>query len=332
MSAQLLNSVRIAGTGSYLPERVVTNEDFKRAGLETDDEWIRSRTGIRERRFARPDQAASDLGIEAAKKALAAAEMTADELDLIVCATMTGDYVIPSTAAMLQRGLGASKACGFDLGAACSGFVIALTTGTQFVKSGQSKKVLVVAAEKMSFCVDQTMRDTAVIFGDGAGAAILVPDATRASDVLATRAGLRGDHESLVIPAGGSRTPFSQDVLEKRLHLVHMKGRETFKFAVTTFVDLIHGTCADAGLKPSDVTLVVPHQVNMRILEAASERSGIPMDKMVINIDRVGNTSAASVGIALDEAVRGGRIKRGDLVLMLAFGAGLSWGSALIRW
>lgn len=332
MSRKLTNGVRVAGTGSYLPERVVTNDDFKRAGLETDDEWIRTRTGIRERRFASKEQATSDLAIEAAKKALEAAEKKPDDIDLIVCGTMTGDYVIPSTAALIQRGLGANRTGGFDLGGACSGFVLSLQAGSSFVKSGAAKTVLVIGAEKMSFCVDQTKRDTAVLFGDGAGAAVLVADETGASDVLAVRSGLRGDTESLVIPSGGSRDPITHEVLEKRTHLVHMKGRETFRFAVTTFVDLIEGSCKDAGVTVDDLACVVPHQVNMRILENASEKSGVPMSKMHLNIDRVGNTSAASVGIALDEAVRAGKIKRGDLVLMVAFGAGLSWGSALLRW
>ncbi|MBI3723914.1 ketoacyl-ACP synthase III, partial [bacterium] len=314
-----VNAVRVAGTGSFLPEVVVTNEDFKKRGLDTDDEWIRTRTGIRERRFARPDQAASDLGVEAARAALRAAEVPASEIDLIVCATMTGDYVIPCTAAILQRALGAPRAGGFDLGAACSGFVLALTAGAQYVKTGAAEKVLVCAAEKMSGCVDQSDRSTAVLFGDGSGAVVLVRDETGASDMLAARAGLRGDHEALVIPAGGSRNPITPALIEQREHLVHMKGRETFRFAVTTFVDLIEGTCADAGVSVQDLAIVIPHQVNMRILEAAAEKSGVPMEKMYLNIERVGNTSAASVGIALDEAVRAGRIKRGDLVLSLAF-------------
>jgi 3-oxoacyl-[acyl-carrier-protein] synthase-3 len=326
------NGVRIAGTGSYLPELVVTNDDLRKRGLETDDEWIRSRTGIRERRFARPDQAASDLGIEAAKLALAAAEIAPSELDLIVCSTMTGDYVIPSTAALLQRGLNATNAGGFDLGGACSGFVLGLLTCSQWVKTGMARKVLLVGTEKMTHCIDPTKRDTAVIFADGAGAAVLVSDPSGASELITMRTGLRGDTDFLVIPAGGSRQAITPDVLEKRLQYVHMKGRQTYRFAVTTFVDLIEKTCADAGISVNDLALVVPHQLNMRILEAAAEKAGVPKEKIVLNVDRVGNTSAASCGIALDEAVRAGRIRRGDLVLMVAFGAGLSWASALLRW
>lgn len=332
MSTRQLKAVRVAGTGSYLPERVVTNDDFRKAGLETDDEWVRTRTGIRERRFARPDQAASDLALEACKRALEAAECTPGELDVIICATMTGDYVIPCTAALLQRSLGAERAGGFDLSAACSGFVLSVQAGAQYVQTGAAKKVLIVGAEKMSYIVDQTKRDTAVLFGDGAGAAVLTVAEDGTSDLLAHRFGLRGDHESLVVPSSGSRAPVTPETIEKRLNLVHMKGRETFKFAVSTFVDLIEKTCADAGVTPEQLGCVVPHQVNMRILEAASERCKVPISKMHLNIERVGNTSAASVGIALDEAVRAGKIHSGDLVLLVAFGAGLSWGSALLRW
>jgi 3-oxoacyl-[acyl-carrier-protein] synthase-3 len=332
VSTRQLKAVRVAGTGSYLPERVVTNEDFRKAGLDTDDEWVRTRTGIRERRFAAPEQATSDLALEACRRALEAAECEAKDVDVIVCATMTSDYVIPSTAALIQRSLGAEQAGGFDLSAACSGFVLSMQTGAQFIQTGAARRVLIVGAEKMSYIVDQTKRDTAVLFGDGAGAALLVRDDAGASDLLAFRNGLRGDHESLVVPSSGSRCPVTPETIEKRLNLVHMKGRETFKFAVSTFVDLIEKTCSDAGIKPEQLTAVVPHQVNMRILEAASERCGVPLSKMHLNIERVGNTSAASVGIALDEAVRAGKIHRGDLVLMVAFGAGLSWGSALLRW
>ncbi|HZV00232.1 MAG TPA: beta-ketoacyl-ACP synthase III, partial [Planctomycetota bacterium] len=309
MSGRQLQAVRVAGTGSYLPERVVTNDDFRKAGLDTDDEWVRTRTGIRERRFAKPEQAASDLALEACKRALEAAECSAADVDVIICGTMTGDYVIPCTAALLQRGLNAEKAGGFDLSAACSGFVLSLQAGAHYIQTGSAKKVLVVGAEKMSYVVDQTKRDTAVLFGDGAGAALLVQGDGSGSDLLATRCGLRGDHESLVVPSSGSRCPVTPETIEKRLNLVHMKGRETFKFAVSTFVDLIQKTCAEAGVTPEQLAVVVPHQVNLRILESACEKSGVPMSKLHLNIDRVGNTSAASVGIALDECVRAGRIR-----------------------
>jgi 3-oxoacyl-[acyl-carrier-protein] synthase-3 len=332
MGVQRAAGVRVAGTGSFLPERVVTNEDLKRGGLDTEDDWVRSRTGIRERRFAGPHEATSDLALAASRRALEAAEVRPDELDMIICATMTPDYVIPGTAALVQRGLAATRAGGFDLNAACSGFVLALTTGAQFVKQGTARRVLVTGAEKMTMVIDPLKRDTAVIFADGAGAVVLVPDESGTSDFVASRAGLRGDDESLVIPAGGSRRPITPELMEQRLHYVQMKGRETYRFAVSTLADLLKGTCEDAGVAMSDVALVVPHQVNLRILESAAERANIPLSKMHINIDRVGNTSAASVAIALDEAARQGRLKRGDLVLMAAFGAGLAWASALIRW
>lgn len=324
--------VRFAGTGSYLPERVVTNDDMSKT-LDTNDEWIRTRTGISERRFAAPEQATSDLAIEAARRALESARITPADLDLIICATMTGDYVIPSTAALIQRALGAEKAGGFDLASACSGFVLSVGVASGYVKTGAAKNVLVVGAEKMSVAMDMQDRATAVIFADGAGAAVLQPsDTPGGSDVLALRHGVKGDVDVLSIPAGGSRRPASPETIAQRQHYIKMAGRETFKFAVKTFSSLIEGTCADAGITPADLKVIVPHQVNQRIIEAACDRSEIDMTKVVLNIERVGNTSAASVAIALDETSRAGRLERGDLVLLVAFGAGLSWASALIRW
>ncbi len=322
--------VRIAGTGSYLPSRVVTNEEFSKT-LDTSDEWIRTRTGIVERHWAAPNEASSDLAVAAAKKAMAAAGIGPQDLDTIICATMTPDHIIPSTAALIQQALGAEKAGGFDLGTACSGFVMGLQVGSGFVKTGISKNVLVIGAEKMSMVMDMKDRSTCVIFADGAGAAILQPS-DGSSDLLACRAGMKGDVEVLSVPAGGSRFPTSAATVAAGDHYVKMKGRETFKFAVKTMSSLIEDTCADAGIKPADIHVIVPHQVNQRILEAACERSNLDIGKCVINIDRVGNTSAASVGIALDEAVTRGRVRRGDTVLMVAFGAGLSWASALVKW
>lgn len=322
--------VKIAGTGSYLPARIVTNEEFTKT-IDTTDEWIRSRTGIVERRFAAPDEAASDLAYAAAKKALEAAKVAPADLDIIIVATMTPDHIIPSTAALLQQKLGAEKAGGFDLASACSGFVVGLQVAGGYVKTGGAKNVLLVGAEKMSIAMDPQDRSTCVIFADGAGAAVLQPS-DGSSDLLAHRAGLKGDVEVLSIPAGGSRSPTSAATVAARDHYIKMKGRETFKFAVKTFSQLIEETCADAGIKPEELKVIVPHQVNQRILEAACERSQLDIARCVINIDKVGNTSAASVAIALDEAVTKGRIVRGDLVLMVAFGAGLSWASALVRW
>lgn len=327
-----VRGVEVAGTGSFLPARVVTNEELSRT-LDTNDEWIVTRTGIRERRFAGPDEATSDMSLAAARQAMDMAGVGPDQLDLILCATMTPDRIIPSTAGLLQRALEAPRAGGFDMQSACSGFVLSLTTGASFVKSGMADTVLVIGAEKMTTVIDPLDRQTAVIFADGAGAAVLrATSGDGSADLLASMAGLQGDDQTLMIPAGGSRYPISVEAIEKRDHYVKMRGRDTFKFAVKTFASLIEETCRKAGVDPQDVPVIVPHQVNQRILEAAAERVGIPLERCVINIDRVGNTSGASVGIALDEAVRAGRIKRGDLVLMLAFGAGLSWASALLRW
>ncbi len=326
-----LRGVRVSGTGSYLPERVVTNDDLSKV-LDTSDEWIRSRTGIVERRFAGEGQATSDLALPAARAALAAAAVPPEQLDLIVCATMTPDFAMPSMAAILQRELGATSAGGYDLNSACSGFVLAFSAGCSHVRSGSAERVLVVAGEKMSAITDPQDRATAVIFADGAGAVVLEACEPEQADLLAERRGLRGDDDVLVIRAGGSRRPHTPETLAAREQFIQMKGRETFKFAVKTFANLIKDTCAAAGVAPADVAAIVPHQVNLRILDAACERAGIAPERCVINIERVGNTSAASVAIALDEAVRGGRIQRGDLVLMLAFGGGLSWASSLLRW
>lgn len=323
--------VRFAGTGSYLPPRVVTNDDLSRT-LDTTDEWIRTRTGIASRHMALPGQAASDLALEAARQALDAAGLKPADLELIICATMTPDHVIPSTAALIQRGLGAERAGGFDLSSACSGFVLSVSAAQGLLRTGAAKNALVVGAEVMTTFSDPTDRATYVIFADGAGAAVLVQDPEARSDILAMRQGLHGDVDVLSVPAGGSRFKTTAETVAAGDHFIKMKGRETFKFAVKTMSGLIADTCADAGVTPADLKVIVPHQVNQRILEAACERASIDIGRCVINIDRVGNTSAASVPIALDEGVRSGRIERGDLVLLVAFGAGLSWASALIRW
>jgi 3-oxoacyl-[acyl-carrier-protein] synthase III len=326
-----LRGVRIAGTGSYVPERVVTNDDLAKT-LDTNDDWIRSRTGIRERRLARDDETASDMGAAACGRALEAAGKQASDVDLIVCATMTGDFVIPNTVALIAKKLGAENAMGFDLGSACSGFVHSLNAGAQYIKAGSAECVLVLGSEKMSYVVDWDDRGTAILFGDGAGAAVLVPDTEGASDLLALRGGMSGNSEVLSVPAGGSAMPTTATTVAEKQHLVKMNGREVYKFAVKTFTMLLTETCASAGVTPQDVAIVVPHQVNRRILEAASSRAGISMDRVFMNIENLGNTSGASVGLALDGAVRAGRVKRGDLVLMVAFGAGLAWASALVRW
>ncbi len=331
VSGELLG-VRIDGTGSYLPEKVVSNDDLSKT-LDTNDEWIRTRTGISTRHWAADDQGSVALAVPAASRAIENAGVSPDEIDLIVCATLTPDYPMPTNAALIQRALELPNAGGFDLNSACSGFVSGFQTAASFVRSGASKCCLLVATEKMSAITDPEERSTRVIFGDGAGAVILKPSVDRSSDVLAMRRGLKGDEETLLIRGGGSRYPVTPEMLEtSRDTKILMRGRETFKFAVRTFVSLIRGTCEDAGVDPAQLKLVVPHQVNLRILEAACSRSGVSLDSVVVNIGRVGNTSAASVAIALDEANREGRFERGDLVVLVAFGGGLSWSSALVRW
>ena len=326
-----LLGVRVAGTGSYLPETVVTNEELSRT-LDTNDEWIRTRTGIETRRWGGPDEASSDFAAKAARAAMQAAEVTPDEIDLLVCCTLTPDQPMPTNAAMMQRALELPNAGGFDLNAACAGFVYGFSTAANFIRTGGSRCALVVGTEKMSSVTSPKDRSTRVIFGDGAGAVVLKADPERASDVLASRRGLRGDPDVLTIKCGGSRRPSTPERLAAGEQYVFMKGRETFKFAVKTFVSLIKKTCADAGVTPQDLKCIVPHQVNKRILESACDRAGLSLDDCVLNIQQVGNTSAASVPIALDEAVRAGRIERGDLVLLVAFGGGLSWASSLVRW
>jgi 3-oxoacyl-[acyl-carrier-protein] synthase-3 len=300
--------------------------------VETSDEWITERTGIKERRIAAENQAASDLAYEASKIALARAGINAGSLDLIIVATVSGDMPFPSTACFLQNKLEAVNAAGFDINAACSGFLYSLYIADNFIKSGAHKRILVVGTEVLSRITDWDDRTTCVIFGDGAGAVILEPtDEDR---------GIRSAHihsdgkmwELIHIPGGGSRNAVSPDSIEKRLHYIKMKGNETFKVAVRTLEDLAVKTLEGENLDPSRLSLFIPHQANLRIIQATAERLKLPMDKVVVNLDKYGNTSAASIPIALDEAVTSGRIKDGDYILLEAFGGGLTWASALIKW
>jgi 3-oxoacyl-[acyl-carrier-protein] synthase-3 len=323
--------VGIAGTGSYVPERVVPNAYFERL-VDTSDEWIVQRTGIQERRFASPDQATSDLSLEAARKALEAAGVKAEELDLVVLGTLTPDYLLPSTACLVQDRLGATNAGAFDVNAACTGFLTALHTGEAFVAAGRARRVLVIGAEKLTSFVDFEDRTSCIIFGDAAGAAVLTPlDECGQGEILRTTLGSDGKgYDFIHMPAGGSRRPPSAETLEKREHFIRMRGRDVFRFAVTYMGEMVREMIA--GHSPEEIGLVVPHQVNKRIIEAALERLEIPGDKVVVNIERYGNSSAATVPLALDEAVRAGRIEKGKLVVLVAFGAGLTWGGTLIRW
>ncbi len=321
---------RIAGTGSYAPTRVLTNADLERM-VATSDEWIRERTGIRERRIAANGEACSDLAVQAGRRALTAAGVAATDLDMILVATCTGDFPLPATACLVQHQLGATKAGACDLSAACCGFVYALSVADAYIKTGM-RHVLVIGSEVMSAITDWTDRNTCVLFGDGAGAAVLsASDGERG--ILSTD--LRSDGtlcELIMVPGGGSRTPPSEKVITERLHNIKMKGNETFKVAVRTLEEIARTTLSSNHFRVEDLDLYVPHQANVRILRAVMERLGLPIEKVLLNLDRYGNTSAASIPIALDEAVREGRIKDGSLVMLGAFGAGLTWASAMIRW
>ena len=309
----------------------MANADLE-AMVDTSDEWITERTGIRERRIAAENQAASDLAYEASRTALARAGIEAGSLDLIIVATISGDMPFPSTACFLQNKLEAVNAAGFDINAACSGFLYSLYIADNLIKSGANKRILVVGTEVLSRITDWEDRTTCVIFGDGAGAVILEPtDEDR---------GIRSSHihsdrkmwDLINVPGGGSRNAVSVDTIEKRMHYIKMKGNETFKVAVRTLEDLAVKTLEGENLDPSRLSLLIPHQANLRIIQATAERLKLPMDKVVVNLDKYGNTSAASIPIALDEAVTSGRIKDGDYILLEAFGGGLTWASALIKW
>jgi 3-oxoacyl-[acyl-carrier-protein] synthase III len=321
---------RITGTGSYIPAKVLTNVELERM-VATSDQWIIERTGIRERHLVGPDEACSDLAIKAAERALKAAGVSAAELDLILLATCTGDYPLPATACLIQYRLGATRAAACDVSAACCGFVYALSVADAYVRTGM-RHVLVIGSEVMSGITDWTDRNTCILFGDGAGAAVVsASDGERG--ILSSH--LRSDGalcDLIIVPGGGSRNPPSEKVIAERMQFIKMKGNETFKVAVRTLEDIARETLAANNLTVKDLDLYVPHQANLRILTAVADRLGLPLEKVMLNLDRYGNTSAASIPIALDEAVHAGRIKDGSLVMVGAFGAGLTWASALIRW
>jgi len=322
---------KIIGTGSYAPERILRNADLA-SMVDTSDEWIVERTGIRERRIANEKQAASDLAYEASKAALKSAGLKAKDMDLIIVASVSGDMPLPATACFLQDKLDAKRAAAFDVNAACSGFIYALSVADAFIKSGTYRRVLVVGAEVLSKFTDWEDRTTCVLFGDGAGAVIL--DATEGDrGVISVKIHSDGSMWALLhAPGGGSRSPASKDTVKKRMHFIKMKGNETFKVAVRTLESLVVETLKENKLKTSDLSLVIPHQANLRIIQATAKRLNLPMEKVVVNLDRFGNTSAASIPIALDETVRAGRVRNGDYILLEAFGGGLTWASALIKW
>ena len=322
---------RIIGTGSYLPKRIMTNHDLERL-VDTTESWIMERTGIRERRIADDREATSDLAVHASRRALEMAGIDENDLDLIIVATATPDMFFPSTACIVQDRIGARQAAAFYLSAACSGFLFALSVADQYIRNGVYKNVLIIGSEVMSRIIDWTDRNTCVLFGDGAGAAVL--QRTKSDHgVLSSHLHSDGRLWDLIhVPGGGSRLPPSPSMLAERKPFIKMKGNETFKVAVRTLEEAVYETLKATHVQPSDLSLLIPHQANLRIIKAVAQRLGLPMEKVVINVDRYGNTSAASIPIALDEAVREGRVKDGDLLLFEAFGAGLTWASALVRW
>ncbi|HDH11430.1 MAG TPA: ketoacyl-ACP synthase III [Nitrospirae bacterium] len=322
---------RITGTGSYVPAKILDNFDLEKK-VDTSDEWIIERTGIRERRIVENDETTSDLSLEASKKALQAAGIKPKEIDLIIVATMTGDMPMPSTASFLQKKLGAKNAGAFDLNAACSGFLYGLSVADNFIKAGTFKKVLLVGAEVMSKFLDWKDRTTCVLFGDGAGAVVLETTNGKRG-ILSTHIYSDGNlWDFICLPGGGSKHPPSLKTIKNRMHFVKMKGNETFKIAVRTLEKLVVNTLKVNNVKPSELAMLIPHQANLRIISATAKRLKLPMGKVAVNLDKYGNTSSASIPIALDEVVRDGRIRNGDYILLEAFGSGLTWASALIKW
>jgi len=321
----------ITALGCYVPERVLTNADLEKI-VDTSDEWIRTRTGIRERHVAPPGTPTSELALPAAREALERRGVGADELDLIIVATVTPDMIFPATACVLQDKLQARKAWAFDISAACSGFLYALTMGAQFVQTGAHRKVLVVGADMMSSIIDYKDRTTCVLFGDGAGAVLLEP-ATDGTGILDFFHEVDGSGACyLNMPAGGSARPASHETVDQRMHFVRQDGPHVFKYAVRKFAEASHVVLERNRLTPRDVDLFVAHQANLRIIEAARERLGLPEEKVVKNIDRYGNTTAATIPLALATALDERRLRKGDLVLLASVGAGLTVGATLVRW
>jgi|SRR5580698_535810 3-oxoacyl-[acyl-carrier-protein] synthase-3 len=325
-------AAKITALAGYVPPRVVTNFDLAKR-VDTSDEWIRTRTGIIERHYADPGVASSDLGAEAAKKVLALRGISADEVELIVVGTVTPDMFFPSTACLIQDKIGASNAWGFDLSAACSAFAYALTVGAQFVGAGSHKKVLVIGADVMTSILNYEDRATCILFGDGAGAALLEPAENENEGILDFQHDVDGSGGSnLYMPGGGSLHPSTHETVDQKMHFVHQEGQQVFKYAVRRMSELAVEILERNGLKGEDLTLVVPHQANLRIIKAMQERLGVPDSKVMVNIERYGNTTAGTLPLGLMQALEEKRIKKGDLVLLIAVGAGYTTGAVLMRW
>ncbi len=325
-------SAKITGVACYAPPRVVTNLDLEKI-VETNDEWIRTRTGIRERHYVDPGMASSHMATEAAKQLLAQRNVSPEEIDLIVVASVTPDMLFPSTACLVQDRIGAKKAWGFDLSAACSGFVYALTVGAQFVGSGAHRKVLVIGTDTMSSILDFKDRATCVLFGDAAGAVLLEPAESEKEGILDFSHDVDGSGGCcLYMPGGGSLHPATHETVEKRMHFVHQEGQQVFKYAVRRMCEVSCQLLERNGFSNRDLSLVVPHQANLRIIRAMQERLGVDDSKVMVNIDRFGNTTAATIPLGLRDAVEQKRVRKGDLVLLVAVGAGYTTGGILMRW
>jgi len=321
----------ILGTGSYLPEKVLTNADLEKI-VDTTDEWIRTRTGIRERRIAAKDEAASDLAAQASQKALEASGLKAEDIGLIIVATITPDMQFPSTACLVQSKIGAKNAVAFDISAACAGFIYAMNIAQQFIETGVYKNALVIGAEKISSITDWTDRSTCVLFGDGAGAAILGRAQVGEGIISTYLASDGGKAEILKMPGGGSRNPATHETLDQGLHYLKMDGKEVFKHAVSNMGRVALQALEKCGLTQNKITYFVPHQANARIIHAVAKRLGIIEDKIHLNVERLGNMSSASTAVGLDEVVRKGCLKKDDIVVLVGFGSGLVWGSLVIKW
>ena len=324
-------SVGIKGLGYYVPENVMTNFDFEKI-IDTSDEWIRTRTGIEERRFAAPEQATSDLCIEAAKKALEKANMTVEDLDMILVATCTPDYLVQATACLVQNKLGAKGIPCFDLNAACSGFIYGVTVAGGMIRGGVYKNILVIGAETLSRIIDMQDRNTCILFGDGAAAAV-IGEVEEGYGILSTYLGAEGEDDDILrTPAGGTKKPNTSATIENRENFVKMKGQDVFKFAVHALPSATKKALKIADVKSEELSMIFPHQANIRIIESASKRIHVPIEKFYMNLQKYGNTSSASVGLALGEALDKGLVKKGDMIALTGFGAGLTYGSIIMKW